>query len=157
MARMHTKKRGKSKSRKPILDSSTFGKGAGELSKEQIENIIIDYAKQGTSPEMIGELLKRKHGVMYPRQAIGMRMKDFLKEKELLNSIPSDMLNLMKKSVNMRKHLQSNKQDVYGTIRLKRVEAKIWRLTKYYIKTGELGAKWRYDPKTAELLIRGKS
>ena len=47
--------------------------------------------------------------------------------------------------------------NIYGTIRLKRVEAKIWRLTKYYIKTGELEAKWRYDPKTAELLIRGKS
>ena len=157
MARMHTKKRGKSKSRKPILDSAAFGSGAGELTKEKIEELVVDYSKQGTSPEMIGELLKRDHGVKYLKQATGKRMKQILKEKGLSGSIPPDMLNLMKKSVNMRKHLNSNKQDTYSRVRLKRIEAKIWRLTKYYIKTGDLEPKWRYDPKTAELLIRGKA
>jgi len=37
---------------------------------------------------------------------------------------------------------------------MKKIESKIWRLTKYYIRRGQLPAGWRYDPKQAELLIK---
>ena len=157
MARMHTRKHGKSKSRKPVLDEKDFGKGSGELPKEKIEELIIEYAKQGTGPAQIGERLKREHGVKYIRQATGKRLGKILEEKGFKNDIPPDMMDLMKRAVRMRKHIDKNKRDVHSTIRLKRTESKIWRLTSYYIGKGALPAKWRYDPATAELLIRGKA
>ncbi len=156
MARMHTKRKGNSKSRKPVLDSSTFGHGTEKLSKEQIEGLILDYAKQGMTPAMIGERLKREHDVKYVRQATGKRMVELLKEKGAANGLPQDMLDLMKKAVSIRKHLATNAQDMHNRLALTRAESKIWRLTRYYIREGTLPAKWRYDPKEAELLIKGK-
>ncbi len=151
---MHTKKKGKSSSRKPLIESASNDSG---LSKEQIEELIAGYAKQGMDPALIGEKLKREHKVLYIRKATGMRMLQILQEKKLAGSIPSDMLQLMKKAVNMRSHLASNTRDTHNRIRLGRVESKIWRLAKYYMRSGRLPKGWRYDPKQAELLIRGKA
>ncbi|MGI0134081.1 MAG: 30S ribosomal protein S15 [Candidatus Micrarchaeaceae archaeon] len=151
MARMHSKKHGKSRSVKPVMAEAT----PSQLSKEQIEELIVGYAKQGTSPAIIGERLKKEHGVPYIKHALGRRLVTVLKEKKLSTEIPSDMLTLMKKAVNLRSHLSRNGQDTNNRIRLNRIEAKIWRLTKYYISEGDLPATWRYDPKQAELIIKG--
>lgn len=156
MARLYTGKHGKSKSRKPILDSSGFGKGTDKLSKEQIEKLIIEYAKSGMSPARIGEKLKREHDIKYIKHAIGVRLVEFLDKNNQHQDIPSDMIDLIRKSVRMRKHIGKNKQDVYGRIRLIRIESKIWRLVKYYRNSGVLPQKWKYDPNTAELLIKGR-
>ncbi len=156
MARLYTGKHGKSKSRKPIIDSTAFGNGNGELSKEQIETMIVDYAKSGMSPALIGETLKKTHHVKYIKQAIGMRLLEFLNEKKLNGEIPSDMIDLIRKAINMRKHIEKNKQDVYGKIRLIRIESKIWRLVKYYRRIGSIPSNWKYDPNTAELLIKSR-
>lgn len=157
MARMHTRKHGKSKSRKPVLDPKDFGRGSGDLSKEQVEELITEYAKQGIGPAQMGERLKIEHGVKYIRQATGRKLGKILEEKGFKGEVPADMMDLIKRAVRMRKHIGKNKRDVHSTIRLKRTEAKIWRLTRYYISEGALPAKWRYNPATAELLIRGKA
>ena len=154
MARMHTKKHGKAKSRKPMLESATNESG---MAKEQIEETIEEYAKQGMGPAQIGERMKTEHKVKYIRHATGKRLMQILREKGLTGSVPPDMLDLMKKAVNMRGHLSSNKGDIHSRIRLNRIESKIWRLSKYYIGNGSLPKGWRYNPQQAELLIKGKA
>jgi small subunit ribosomal protein S15 len=154
MARMHTKKHGKAKSRKPMLDAATNESG---LDKAEIEKLISDYAKQGMGPAQIGEKLKREHKVLYIRKATGQKLMQILKEKKLAGQIPPDMLDLMRRAVNMRAHLSTNKKDVHSIVRLGRVESKIWRMAKYYMREGVLPKGWRYDPQQAELLIRGKA
>ncbi|MGC8586423.1 MAG: 30S ribosomal protein S15 [Candidatus Micrarchaeia archaeon] len=148
---MHSKKKGKSKSRKPPLSAAT----KPELDNKKIEELIVNYAKQGMSPALIGEMLKRKHNVKYVKHAIGKRLSKVLEEKGMAPQLPPDLVYLMKKAVNMRAHLANNKGDVYNTIRLHRIESKIWRLTRYYISKNKLPEGWRYDPATAELLIKG--
>ena len=108
------------------------------------------------SPALIGETLKTKHNVKYIKQAIGMRLLEFLSEKKLNGEIPSDMIDLIRKAITMRKHIEKNKQDVYGKIRLIRIESKIWRLVKYYRRIGSIPENWKYDPSTAELLIKNR-
>ena len=152
MAKMHSKKRGKSGSRKPTLEEARLPEG---ISKESVEDMIVDYAKQGKSPAAIGETLKREHKVPYVKHLLGKPIAEVLREKNLANPIPYDLLDLMKKSVKLYKHLAKNKQDMSNKVRLQRVESKIWRLTKYYIRQGSLPRDWRYDPKTAELLTKG--
>ena len=155
MARMHTKKKGKSKSRKPMLDGAVEIRS--DLGKEETEKIILQYSKQGIGPTAIGEKLKREHGVLYPKSTIGKKVNELLKENKQATQMPEDLLNLMSKAVNLNKHIEKNRQDKSNTLNMKRVEAKIWRLTKYYIRKGVLPGNWRYDPKQAELLIRGRS
>ena len=152
MARMHTKKHGKSKSRKPIGEN--ISKPEAEM--KETEAAIERYAKQGISPALIGEKLKKEHGIPYPKSYLGKRLVAVLKEKKLAGEIPSDMFNLMKKAVKMHKHLESNKQDVHNATVLNRVESKIKRLSRYYSKTGVLPEGWKYNPKEAELLIKGR-
>ncbi len=156
MARMHSKKHGKAKSRKPILAEGALPENA-TMTKEAVEELIVNYAKQGIGPAQIGEKLKKEHNVLYPKQYLGRRLVQVLREKKLANPIPYDLLDLMKRAVNMRSHLSRNKQDKHNELRLRRTESKIWRLTKYYVGTGALPNGWKYDPKQAELLIKGKA
>jgi small subunit ribosomal protein S15 len=152
---MHSKKHGKAKSRKPIVE---LGKPPeGGMSGKQVEELIVGYAKQGMNQALIGETLKKKHNVPYIRQYTGKRLLEILKEHKVASAMPSDLLDLMKRAVNMRVHLDRNKQDVHNTVRLRRVESKIWRLAKYYTREGQLPENWKYDPKEAALTIKGKS
>ncbi len=154
MARMHTKRHGKAKSRKPLLEKASNESG---LEKEKIEELITNYAKQGLGPAQIGEKLKREHKVLYIKQATGKRLMEILSEKSLSGQVPPDMLDLMRRALRIRNHLNVNKRDTYNRVRLSRTESKIWRLAKYYIREGELPKNWRYDPQQAELLIKGKA
>lgn len=154
MARMHTGRHGKSKSRKPDVEIGKMPEGL-ELSKDQIEELISNYAKQNTPQAMIGQILKEQHNVKYVRQVFGKRLGTILKEKKLNTELPPDMLDLLKKAVLMRKHLATNKKDVHNKTRLTRVESKIWRLTRYYKSRGKLPEDWKYDPEKVALLIKG--
>ncbi len=156
MAKLYTRRKGKSKSRKPVIDRAEFGKGTSETSKEEIEQIILNYAKEGTSPALIGEKLKANNNVKYIQHALGKRLVTFLNENNIKSSVPQDLLDLIRKAVKIRKHIENNKGDVHNKTALSRTEAKIWRLTRYYTREGVLPSNWKYNPKTAELLIKGK-
>jgi small subunit ribosomal protein S15 len=151
MARMHSKRHGKSKSRKPLPEEIGAPK---DFDKSKIEEIINNYAKKGMEPAMIGEKLKTEHGVPYIKHYMGKRLVTIMREKGLVGSMPADLMDLMKKAVNTNAHLSKNKQDRSNALRLRRIESKIWRLTKYYIRKGVLPQGWRYDSKQAELLIK---
>ncbi len=154
MARMHTGKHGKSKSKKPIVAIGELPKGM-KLTKEEVEKLILDYSKQGVSQALIGQRLKDSDGVPYIRQVLGKRLGDFLKEKGAAPDFPPDLLSLMARSLRLRRHLEKNRQDVHNRIRLMRVESKIWRLTKYYKSRNMLSKDWRYEPEKAALIIKG--
>jgi len=149
MARLHTRRHGRSKSRKPVEFKAPAGAGNAEL-----EQAIVAYAKQGMKSTAIGRQIKEKHKVGYLKPMLGKRLNVFLEEKGFKNEIPTDLLDLMRRAVNMRKHLGANHRDVHNTTRLQRVEAKIWRLGKYYRSSGKLAPDWKYDPAQAALIIK---
>lgn len=151
MARLHTRRHGKSRSRK------TFGSEANAgVDKEALEQAIIAYSKQEMKPSVIGERVKNELSANYLKEALGKRLTEYLEEKGVRSDIPYDLLDLMAKAVSMRKHLALNNRDVHNKTRLQRVESKIWRLSKYYKRTGKLPMDWKYDPVQAELRIRGR-
>jgi small subunit ribosomal protein S15 len=150
MARMHSKKHGKSKSRKPVAE----GLEKQVVDSAKIEELVKEMAAKGMQPALIGQKLKNEHGVMYIKHSLGKPLGQILVEKGVKPTIPYDLMDLMKKAVSINSHLGANKHDVNNRIRMKRIESKIWRLTKYYIRKEQLPAGWRYDPKQAELLIK---
>ena len=153
MARMHTKKHGKSKSRKPVVELGVAPEGV--ISKNEIETQISEYMKKGISPRLIGQNLKDIHKVPYVKQVFGKRLTVVMNEQGYSPEFPQDLLDLMKRAVNVRKHLVVNKQDVHNKVRLNRIESKIWRLTKYYKKEGVVSQDWKYDPEKAALIVKG--
>ncbi len=91
MARMHSKRHGRSKSRKPIES----GLAAPEVDRAQVEEIIVGYAKQGMEPAMIGQKLKSEHNVPYIKHYMGRKLGDILIEKKLSGQMPPDLMDLM--------------------------------------------------------------
>ena len=149
MARLHTRKHGRSKSRKPVQSEPKGG-----ADKQKVEDEIVSYARQGMKGTLIGQKLRDEGKAGYLKSVLGKRLNVFMGEKGFKGNLPTDLLDLMRKAVNMRKHLSSNHKDVYNSTRLQRVESKIWRLGKYYRQSGRLPANWTYDPEQAALIIK---
>ncbi len=155
MARMHTSGHGKSKSRKPEVEIGKPPEGLN-ITRAEIEDLIVEYAKQNMHQAQIGQQLKDKHGVKYVKQVFGKRLGEILEEKGVKSEFPQDMLDLIKKAVGMREHIAKNHKDTYNKVRLNRIESKIWRLTRYYKRVGLIPEDWKYEPDKAALLVKGQ-
>ena len=150
MARLHTRKRGASKSRKP------YSRGAPswvKLSKQEVESLVEKLAKEGRTPAQIGNALRDLHGVPSAKAVAGKQVTKIMADRKLLGEYPSDLMALIRRAVRLGKHIGRNKKDKSNRQKLAHVEAKIKRLVKYY-RGKKLQAGWKYDPATAELLVK---
>lgn len=150
MARMHSRKKGKSGSTKPMkLVKPTWV----SLKPKEVEMLILKYAKEGKTPSQIGLYLRDEYGVPSVKALVGKSVKDILAEKNVLPEIPEDLMALMRKAVLVRKHLVENKKDMPAKRGLQLTESKVNRLVKYYKRTGVLPAEWKYDPERIKLYV----
>ncbi|HLD62874.1 MAG TPA: 30S ribosomal protein S15 [Candidatus Norongarragalinales archaeon] len=148
MARMHTRKKGKSRSRKPSFQSKW-----AKADKADLENVIEQLAKEGVPPAKIGLVLRDQHGVPEAKKVLGVSISAFLKQKNVLPQYPSDMIDLVRKAVRLRKHLVANKKDKDNRRHLHNIESKINRLVRYY-RGKRLPQHWKYVPEEAALLVK---
>ena len=148
MARMHTRKKGRSRSRKPASTAKWV-----KVSKEKVSEAVEKLAKEGVPPAKIGLILRDQHGVPSVKAALGMSLDKVLKEKQLQPKYPQDLLDLVKTAVGMRRHLKENKKDTLNRMHLQNVESKINRLVRYY-RGKKLPSNWKYVPEEAALLVK---
>jgi len=151
MARLHTKKKGRSGSRKP---ASRIPPAWVKHSKEEIWALVEKLAKEGKPPAMIGQQLRDDYGVPSVRTLTKKRILDVLREAKQAGTYPPDLIQLFKRAVRVRKHLKANRRDSSNEIKLSHIEAKIKRLGKYYSSKGVLPPKWKYDPEQAALVVK---
>jgi len=151
MARLHSKKKGKSGTKRP--KSKTAPEWSG-LKKKELEELILKMAREGIPPAKIGLELRDQHGIANIRAILGMSLAAFLRKEKAAPEYPSDLLDLIKKAVRMSAHLKDSKKDVHNSVKLRHVESKIQRLVKYYAKKGMLPADWKYNRETAALLVK---
>lgn len=151
MAKLHSKKHGKSGRKRPKAKASPKWV---EYSEKEVKEIISELAKKGTSPTMIGAVLRDQYAVPSVKAMLGKTLGQYLVDESLLPQYPDDLINLIRRAVNMRNHLKSNKADVHGKVKLMHVESKINRLVKYYTRSGRLPADWKYDAESAALLVK---
>lgn len=150
MARMYARRRGTSQSIPPYR---TEAPEWSNTDTGEIEKIILDLRRQGRSASEIGLELRDRHGVPSVRLATGKRITQILRDHELEGDIPEDLRNLIEKALRLRKHLESNKNDVHNKRQLQLAESKVRRLVKYYVGTGRMPEGWTYKPETAEILL----
>lgn len=150
MARMHSRKRGKSGSTRPArLEKPTWV----ELSPEEVENEVVKLARRGHSKSMIGTIMRDSRGVPLVKLVTGKKVSQILEENEIESPLPEDLANLVRKALNIRKHLETNHKDLESRKGLNRTESKIFRLIKYYKKKKLLPSDFKYVPEKIRTLV----
>ncbi len=147
---MHTRRKGKAGSSKPILKSTPSWLS---YKPAEVEAIIVKLAKQGNSTSKIGMVLRDSYGIPDAKVVIKKRITEVLKEQKLAPKLPEDLDFLLKKAVNTSKHIDAHKKDVVSKRGLHLIESKIRRLVKYYKRVGVLPGEWKYSLEQAKLLI----
>ncbi|MBS3109797.1 30S ribosomal protein S15 [Candidatus Woesearchaeota archaeon] len=150
MAKMHSRKRGKSGSVRPVGKKKPSWMSR---TPRETELLIVKLAKEGKAAAQIGLLLRDEYGVPNIKALLGKNVTAVLKEHKLVPKLPYDILDLIKRSLQIRKHLEANRQDMPARRGLLLTESKIKRLMKYYKEMGRIDQEWKYDPKTAGLLV----
>ncbi len=150
MARMHSRKKGKSGSKKPIKKTAKWV----EYKPKEVMELVVKYANKGFSSAKIGTILRDQYGISSVKLVTKKNISDIMKEKKVYPKLPEDMFNLIKKAVNLMEHMDRNKRDYTSYRGLEETQSKIRRLARYYRKRGAIPKDWKYDPEQAKLLIR---
>jgi len=125
-----------------------------EMTEEEIVELIVKLHREGQSTSQIGIILRDQYGIPSTKTVLGKKITEILKDNGTEFEYPEDLLNLIKRAVNIREHMEENPKDLHSRRGLMIIESKIRRLVKYYTRNNVLPEGWRYDPKTAALLVK---
>lgn len=123
------------------------------LLPREIEKKIAEMAKDGVQPAKIGLVLRDQFGVPNVKEATGKSLTTIIKESGNAPSTPQDLLNLVRRAIDLQEHLKDNRKDLHNTRGLELIEARIRKLAKYYQAKEELPATWKYTRDGARLLV----
>ncbi|OYT31628.1 MAG: 30S ribosomal protein S15 [Thermofilum sp. ex4484_79] len=111
-----------------------------------VEELVISLYKKGYPPSMIGTILRDSYGIPLVKMVTGKKIMEILKEHGIQPEIPEDLYNLIKRAARVRRHLEEHPKDYHSKRGLQLIEAKIYRLAKYYKRKGVLPKDWKYRP-----------
>ncbi len=146
---MPKKEHGKSHSMRPM---SKRPPSWCKYQPEEVEALVIKLAKEGHPASIIGTILRDQYAIPLVKPFTGKKITQILKEVELAPSMPEDLGNLLKKAARLTAHLEKNRKDLHNKRDLQMIEAKIYKLSKYYKRKGVLSLKWKYRAKTATIV-----
>lgn len=116
---------------------------------EEVEALVIKLAKEGHSPSRIGAILRDQHSIPLTKPVTGKTISQILREAGLAPPIPEDLETLLGKATRLRVHLERSKKDLHNKRALQVIEAKIYKLSRYYKRKGLLPPDWEYQFKAA--------
>ncbi|PJC50831.1 MAG: 30S ribosomal protein S15 [Nitrosopumilales archaeon CG_4_9_14_0_2_um_filter_34_16] len=148
MGRVHTHRHGKSHSIRP---ATLRAPSWVTQSPAEIEELVVKYSKDGLTPSQIGIKLRDQHAIPLIKPMIKKSMDQVLEEHDLKAEMPEDLDNIVRKAVNLQKHLKSNKGDNRNVRSLELIEAKVHRLSVYYKRVGRIPKTWKYKSVVAQL------
>jgi small subunit ribosomal protein S15 len=147
---MHSRRKGSSGSKRPLIDKNPEWV---QQSSDEVKDLVAKLAGEGKTMAMIGLILRDQHAVPNVRLATGKSMKDILEEKGFKPELPDDLSNLMRRAVEINKHVTANRKDLHNARGMHLVESKIRRLTKYYKREGIIPETWFYSMSSAALQV----
>lgn len=137
-----SKEKGKSHSTRPV---KTEADKWVKYSPSEIEGLIIELARKGLNPSMIGIKLRDQYGIPSVKELIGKGITHVLKEKGLAPALPEDLQNMIQRVQKIREHIEAHPKDMFSKRGLILLESRIHRLVKYYKREGILPADWKYS------------
>ena len=120
---------------------------------KEVEKKVLARARKGKRPSEIGVILRDSVGVPQVKSITGHKILRLLKKNGVAPEIPEDLYQLIKKAVNVRKHLERNRKDKDSKFRLILIESRIHRLSRYYKRSKVLPPNWKYVSATASTLV----
>ena len=148
LARIHSHRHGKSHQTRP---PSKGLPGWVKSSPEEVRSVILKLAKDGVPQSRIGLALRDDYGVPLAKQVLGKSIGKVLSEGKASSKLPHDLQDLIERAQRVQKHLKTHGGDRKNVHSLELVEAKIYRLTKYYKETGKLPNDFKYTTVVAQL------
>ncbi len=150
MARMHSRAKGKAGSLKPDNKSKPTWL---RYTEKEIEMLVLKLAKEGMKPSAIGLHLRDSYGIPDVEFLTGKKITEILTEKGIKGKVPEDLQALLKRTIALRKHIETNNHDNTAKRGLTLTESKIRRLIKYYKKSGMLPKDWAYTAENIRLYV----
>ncbi|MGB9729073.1 MAG: 30S ribosomal protein S15 [Thermoprotei archaeon] len=135
------REKGKSHSTRPISPNENLVR---RYKAEEVRSLIVNLARKGYSPSMIGIILRDQYGIPLASLVTGKSITQILKEENLAPQIPEDLSNLIKRAERVLRHLQEHPKDSKSLRGLEGIISKINRLTKYYKREGILPQTWEH-------------
>lgn len=148
---MHTRRKGKSSSKRP--PHATIPEWVTQT-PEEIEEKIIELAKQGYDSSMIGSILRDSYGIPSTKLVIKQKITDIMQREGIYPEYPEDFRNLVRRALALRRHLDGHPKDKHSKYGLQKIESKIRRLLRYYQKQGVIPKSFKYNPTTASTIVR---
>lgn len=148
MARIHSHRHGKSHQTRPTSKSAP---GWVTATPDDVKTIILKLAKDGTTPSKIGQVLRDEHGVPLVKPLLGKSIGQVMAGGKAAPKIPEDLQDLIDRAQRVQKHLQVHGSDRKNVHSLELIEAKIYRLAKYYKSRGILPEDFKYTAVVAQL------
>jgi small subunit ribosomal protein S15 len=127
MATLYGRGRGKAGSHAPKAEKPYWLK----LKEKDIEELIVDMAKQGFSSAKIGLVLRDTYGIPNTKIMIGKKIQQLLKEKGIKTE-HEEKIRLEKKHEKLKSHFERNKGDKTAKRGLQLTESKLARFKRYY-------------------------
>jgi small subunit ribosomal protein S15 len=118
---------------------------------EEVEAQIMKLSKEGHAPSKIGTILRDQYGIPLAKPITGKSVTQVLNERGVVSSLPEDLENLLRKATRLHVHYEKNKADLHNKRALQIIEAKIYKLSRYYKNKEMLPADWKYSPKAISL------
>lgn len=148
MGRVHTHRHGQSHSTRPI--TSKVPSWVTSTPKE-IEELVVKYGKDGIPMSQIGIRMRDQHAIPLVKPIVKKSIKKILEDNGIRPDMPEDLNNIVKKALNLQRHLKSNNSDNRNVRSLELIEAKVHRISTYYKRIGALPQNWKYKSVVAQL------
>jgi small subunit ribosomal protein S15 len=118
---------------------------------EEVESFVIKLAKEGHSLSSIGTILRDQYAIPLVKPITGKSVTEILRGAALAPSMPEDLSNLIKKAASLAVHMEKNKKDLHNKRSMQMIEARIYKLSRYYKREGVLPKNWKYEAKVASV------
>ena len=118
---------------------------------EEVEAFVIRLAKEGHSLSSIGTILRDQYAIPLVKPITGKSVTEILRGAALAPSMPEDLSNLIKKAASLAVHMEKNKKDLHNKRSMQMIEARIYKLSRYYKREGVLPKNWKYEAKVASV------
>jgi len=148
MARIHSHRHGKSHQTRPPSRSNPSWV---TTTPEEARTVILKLAKDGVSPSRIGQALRDDYGVPLAKPLLGKSVGTIISEGKAAPPVPQDLQDLIERAHRVQNHLKVHGSDRKNVHSLELVEAKIYRLSKYYKSKGILPGDFKYTAVVAQL------
>lgn len=150
MARLYSRKKGKSGSKRPTVRVKPAWVTYDD---KTVEQLVAKIAKTGKTAGTIGIELRDTYGIPDVKAITKKSIGQILVEHKIVSKLPDDLKALIKNDIALMKHLETNKHDQPAKRGLRLLESKIGRLVKYYKSAKTLPSDWRYDRTKAKIFI----